>query len=176
MTDHPKQDPPSTEGTVPQPRLAASVILLRDAPDGLEAFVQHRVDTMDFAAGMVVFPGGRVDSADGSGWDYPAELLERHSADWNQSSIGADPGEAQGAGLAGIAARWTNRAGDLGLSAFARTSKPLRSTTAATKEVPAKRTQRASVLLWVPKTFCFGCRKHIDRSGRRLPTFLRGQR
>ncbi|MBT2586841.1 NUDIX domain-containing protein [Arthrobacter sp. ISL-95] len=87
-------DLPTTDITVPQPRLAASVILLRDASDGLEAFVQHRVSTMDFAAGMVVFPGGRVDSTDGSGWDYPEELLERHAADWNQSSIGAEPGKA----------------------------------------------------------------------------------
>ncbi len=96
MTDLPQQDLPGTEGAVPQPRLAASVILLRDAPDGLEAFVQHRVNTMDFAAGMVVFPGGRVDPADRSGWDYPAGLLERHAADWDQSSIGAEPGEAAG--------------------------------------------------------------------------------
>ncbi|NHW48062.1 NUDIX domain-containing protein [Paenarthrobacter sp. MSM-2-10-13] len=87
-------DLPTTHSAVPQPRLAASVILLRDAPSGLEAFVQHRVSTMDFAAGMVVFPGGRVDSADGSGWDYPAELLQRHASEWNQSSVGANPAEA----------------------------------------------------------------------------------
>lgn len=83
---------PTTDSAVPQPRLAASVILLRDAPDGIEAFVQHRVATMDFAAGMVVFPGGRVDAADKEGWDYPAELLEQHAADWRLSSIAADPG------------------------------------------------------------------------------------
>ena len=87
-------DLPITDSTASQPRLAASVILLRDAPDGIEAFVQHRVSTMDFAAGMVVFPGGRVDSVDGSGWDYPEDLLKRHAADWNQSSIGAEPDEA----------------------------------------------------------------------------------
>jgi len=87
-------DLPTTDGAVPQPRLAASVILLRDAPDGMEAFVQHRVSTMDFAAGMVVFPGGRIDPADRTGWDYPEELLLRHAADWTQSSIGDDPDEA----------------------------------------------------------------------------------
>ncbi|GAA3285442.1 NUDIX hydrolase [Paenarthrobacter aurescens] len=87
-------DLPTTDGTAPQPRLAASVILLRDATGGLEAFVQHRVSTMDFAAGMVVFPGGRVDPADASGWDYSEELLQRHAADWNQSSISAEPAEA----------------------------------------------------------------------------------
>jgi 8-oxo-dGTP pyrophosphatase MutT (NUDIX family) len=82
MTEQPTKDTPVTE-----PRLAASVILLRDAPDGLEAFVQHRVSSMDFAAGMVVFPGGRVDAADSEGWDYSPELLERHAADWRLSSI-----------------------------------------------------------------------------------------
>ncbi|MFE4081523.1 NUDIX domain-containing protein [Paenarthrobacter sp. YIM B13468] len=89
MTNHPITDNP-----VPEPRLAASVILLRDTPGGLEAFVQHRVGTMDFAAGMVVFPGGRVDAADQDGWEYPAELLERHAADWNLSSIAVDPEQA----------------------------------------------------------------------------------
>ncbi|MGO4246631.1 NUDIX domain-containing protein [Paenarthrobacter sp. RAF54_2] len=83
-------DLPTTDIPVPQPRLAASVILLRDAPGGLEAFVQHRVTTMDFAAGMVVFPGGRVDAADQDGWDYPADLLERHAADWRLTSIAVD--------------------------------------------------------------------------------------
>ena len=53
MTDLARFPPAAAE-----PRLAASVILLRDADHGLEAFVQHRVNTMDFAAGMVVFPGG----------------------------------------------------------------------------------------------------------------------
>ncbi|MDI2033489.1 NUDIX hydrolase [Paenarthrobacter nitroguajacolicus] len=80
---------------VPEPRLAASVILLRDAPAGLEAFVQHRVRTMDFAAGMVVFPGGRVDAADQAGWDYPAELLRSHAEAWAQSSIAEDTAQAE---------------------------------------------------------------------------------
>ncbi|MFW0772660.1 NUDIX hydrolase [Paenarthrobacter nitroguajacolicus] len=94
MTDLPTQDHPASDAPVPEPRLAASVILLRDAPGGLEAFVQHRVTTMDFAAGMVVFPGGRVDAADKSGWDYPMDLLQRHSADWQLSSICSDADQA----------------------------------------------------------------------------------
>ena len=87
-------DLPTTDIPVSRPLLAASVILLRDTPAGLEAFVQHRVATMDFAAGMVVFPGGRVDAADQDGWDYPAELLEQHAADWHLSSIAVDPEQA----------------------------------------------------------------------------------
>lgn len=46
----------------PEPRSAVSVLPLRDGPAGLEVFVQHRAATMGFAAGMVVFPGGRVDA------------------------------------------------------------------------------------------------------------------
>lgn len=45
-------------------RPAVSVLMLRDGDTGLEVFVQHRVSTMDFAAGVVVFPGGRVDPID----------------------------------------------------------------------------------------------------------------
>ena len=45
-------------------RPAVSIIPLRDGPAGLEVFAQHRVGTMDFAAGAVVFPGGRVDPPD----------------------------------------------------------------------------------------------------------------
>ena len=43
---------------------AVSVLPLRDGPSGLEVFVQFRATTMDFAAGAVVFPGGRLDPAD----------------------------------------------------------------------------------------------------------------
>ncbi len=45
-------------------RPAVSVIPIRDSEHGLEVYVQHRVHTMDFAPGVVVFPGGRVDPID----------------------------------------------------------------------------------------------------------------
>jgi len=48
----------------PQPRLAATVLLLRDGAAGPEVFVQRRVPTMEFAPSMHVFPGGGVDPAD----------------------------------------------------------------------------------------------------------------
>jgi glyoxylase-like metal-dependent hydrolase (beta-lactamase superfamily II)/8-oxo-dGTP pyrophosphatase MutT (NUDIX family) len=51
------------------PALAASVILVRDAAAGLETYLLHRHARMPFAASMVVFPGGRVDSVDGAGGD-----------------------------------------------------------------------------------------------------------
>lgn len=114
--------------TVSEPRLAASVILVRDAPlpgstdgpagpdasagpgasagpdgrvasqgaaSGLEVFVQHRVSTMDFAAGMVVFPGGRVDNVDSTGWDFADDVVERHAAAWHRSSIAVEPASAR---------------------------------------------------------------------------------
>lgn len=49
---------------VPAP--AATVVLLRPGTDGLEALLTVRPQTMAFAAGMHVFPGGRVDPGDGS--------------------------------------------------------------------------------------------------------------
>lgn len=46
------------------PRDAATVVLLRDGPNGLETLLLRRALTMAFAPGMHVFPGGRVDAAD----------------------------------------------------------------------------------------------------------------
>jgi len=46
------------------PRDASTVVLLRDGPAGLQVHLLRRVASMAFAAGMHVFPGGRVDPAD----------------------------------------------------------------------------------------------------------------
>lgn len=46
------------------PRLAATVILLRDSPSGLQVWLLTRVRGMAFASGMTVFPGGSVDPSD----------------------------------------------------------------------------------------------------------------
>ena len=43
---------------------AATTILLRDGEDGLETLMLRRTAGLDFAAGMWVFPGGRVDPED----------------------------------------------------------------------------------------------------------------
>jgi 8-oxo-dGTP pyrophosphatase MutT (NUDIX family) len=45
-------------------REAATVVLLRPAPGGYEVFLQRRVTTMVFAAGITVFPGGGRDPGD----------------------------------------------------------------------------------------------------------------
>ncbi|HSF97346.1 MAG TPA: NUDIX hydrolase [Ornithinibacter sp.] len=46
------------------PRLAATVMLVRDGAVGPEVFVQRRVASMAFAPSTVVFPGGGVDPSD----------------------------------------------------------------------------------------------------------------
>jgi 8-oxo-dGTP pyrophosphatase MutT (NUDIX family) len=65
-------EPVSTvpEATVPEAatvREAATVMLLRDGPDGLQTWLLRRVPKMAFAPGMSVFPGGGVDPIDSSG-------------------------------------------------------------------------------------------------------------
>lgn len=46
------------------PRPASTVLLLRDAPAGPEIFLVVRHRAIEFAAGALVFPGGRVEAAD----------------------------------------------------------------------------------------------------------------
>lgn len=50
----------------PPIRPAATVMLLRDSPSGVEVFMQHRVASMAFAPQRHVFPGGGVDPRDAS--------------------------------------------------------------------------------------------------------------
>jgi 8-oxo-dGTP pyrophosphatase MutT (NUDIX family) len=69
-------------------RDAATVILLRDGPDGPAVWLLRRVAEMAFAAGMSVFPGGGVDPVDSIA-----------AADENQVHI-ADVAEAFGVDVA----------------------------------------------------------------------------
>ncbi len=71
------------------PRLASTVMLLRDDEGPLEVFMLRRVAQMDFAASMHVFPGGAADQRDAEdelSWAGPdvgewAELLGTDEAD-----------------------------------------------------------------------------------------------
>lgn len=79
-------------GEAAVPRLAATVMCLRDGDDGLEVFVLHRVSTMAFAASMHVFPGGGVDPRDGDptlAWagPSPAEWAERMATDERSARV-----------------------------------------------------------------------------------------
>lgn len=82
---------------VSDPVPAVSVIPMRDGPDGIEIFVQHRASTMDFAADVAVFPGGRSDPGDemrGADLDLAPEVLDTHLRAWAEVLAGrevADP-------------------------------------------------------------------------------------
>jgi 8-oxo-dGTP pyrophosphatase MutT (NUDIX family) len=52
------------DGTVAEPRHAATVVVLRSTATGLEVFLMRRRASMGFAAGMYVFPGGSVQETD----------------------------------------------------------------------------------------------------------------
>ena len=57
-----------------EPRPAATVVLVRPGPAGLEVLLTHRPSTMAFAAGVHVFPGGRVDAGDAAFGHDPAAV------------------------------------------------------------------------------------------------------
>jgi 8-oxo-dGTP pyrophosphatase MutT (NUDIX family) len=60
-----------------RPRLAATVLLLRPAPDGFEVYLLRRAAGMAFASGMYAFPGGSVDPADHAGPPVPGAWAVR---------------------------------------------------------------------------------------------------
>jgi len=49
---------------------AATILMLRDGPTGLETFMVVRHHQIDFASGALVFPGGKVDDGDFEVRDY----------------------------------------------------------------------------------------------------------
>lgn len=71
------------------PREAATVMLVRDAPD-LEVFMLRRSTALAFVGGASVFPGGAVDPADGD-----AELVARCTG-WSDSDASAAVGVPSG--------------------------------------------------------------------------------
>jgi 8-oxo-dGTP pyrophosphatase MutT (NUDIX family) len=79
--------------TPAEPRPAATVILLRDAGSGLEAYVLRRRSSMAFAAGMHAFPGGSVDERDVTDEGIAWSGLD--PAGW-AARLGTDEGSARG--------------------------------------------------------------------------------
>src|SRR5262249_27370798 len=69
---------PTTSGETPEAVPAATVVLLRDAPDaGLETLMVRRSSKLEFAGGMWVFPGGRGDPGDVPSDDDVIEAARR---------------------------------------------------------------------------------------------------
>ncbi len=54
----------NSEVVTTPPRAAATVVMLRDTPDGLEVFLLKRHGNSDVLGGAYVFPGGKVDAVD----------------------------------------------------------------------------------------------------------------
>ena len=70
---------------------AATVVLMRDAPGGVECYLMRRRPSMAFAAGMYVFPGGGVDLRDTGdvAWVGPS------AAEWGERlSCAPEPAQA----------------------------------------------------------------------------------
>lgn len=54
----------SSKPVAPSPRLSATILLLRDGAQGFEVFMVVRHQQIDFAAGAMVFPGGKLAPGD----------------------------------------------------------------------------------------------------------------
>ena len=55
---------------------AATILMLRPGPSGMEVFMVERHHQIDFVAGALVFPGGRVDPQDSA----PGVLFDQYCA------------------------------------------------------------------------------------------------
>ncbi|MFD5867342.1 NUDIX hydrolase [Corynebacterium sp. NPDC060344] len=100
MVAEEKAQPPTPQ-TPPTPRLASTVLLVRDSLHGIELYVQERVSTMRFAANMTVFPGGGVDARDfpgdldGDGHDSPRLNWSGHPPQWWADAFDVAPATAR---------------------------------------------------------------------------------
>lgn len=89
------------QSAAPTPRLASTVLLVRDSVHGIEMYVQERVPTMRFAANMTVFPGGGVDprdfpgDVDGDGHDSPRLSWSGHAPEWWSEKFRVAPATAR---------------------------------------------------------------------------------
>ena len=70
------------------PRDSATVIIVRDAPAGLEVFLVKRHGLSDVLGGAYVFPGGKLDASD-------TELDEARHLDQSRQQLQAALGEVQ---------------------------------------------------------------------------------
>ena len=79
----------------PTARDAATVVMVANHPDGIHIYLQRRVRTMAFAAGMYVFPGGATEQQDSAMADalLAANPERQLDASWlvtGPASVGTD--------------------------------------------------------------------------------------
>ena len=79
-------------------RDAATVALVRPGARGVEVYLLQRVTTMAFAAGMHVFPGGRVDAADGDDVPWLTSVTDHELAE----RLGTAPSDARALVVAAV--------------------------------------------------------------------------
>jgi 8-oxo-dGTP pyrophosphatase MutT (NUDIX family) len=80
---------PANETVGDPPIPAATVVLVRDGPDGIESLMLHRNSKLAFG-GMWVFPGGRVDPADRDGAPNDDEAARRAAVREAREEAGLD--------------------------------------------------------------------------------------
>ncbi|HEX2074185.1 MAG TPA: NUDIX hydrolase [Geodermatophilus sp.] len=68
--------------SAPEPKQAATVLLLRDGTQGLEVYLLRRTRGMPFAGGMTAYPGGGVDPRDA---DTEIAWVGPSPTDWAQA-------------------------------------------------------------------------------------------
>jgi 8-oxo-dGTP pyrophosphatase MutT (NUDIX family) len=87
---------------------AATVVLLRDGPDGIETLVLQRNSKLAFG-GMWVFPGGRVDAADhpADAESEPTAALLRAAANAAVREAAEEAGLAVGVDSLSVYAHWS---------------------------------------------------------------------
>jgi 8-oxo-dGTP pyrophosphatase MutT (NUDIX family) len=98
MPDVVARRPHSGTGSAAVPRDATTVVLLREGVDGLEVFMMRRPETMRFAPGVHVFPGGAVEDQDDAVPLVPNADVDR---------LGARAGSTRPAALVAAAVRET---------------------------------------------------------------------
>ncbi len=106
MQSHPTPAPSSTATPAAPivPAHAASLVLLRDAPGGLQVLLLRRHDQAAVLGGAHVFPGGKMDAADAT---LQAQQLDQSGAALHASLGEPGLGVAQACGLYTAAVRET---------------------------------------------------------------------
>ena len=90
--DRPVSGEQLNDGPPTTPRQSATVILVRDAQDGLEVLLVQRNPAQRFMGGYWVFPGGAVDAHEGEG-DAAHRAAAVRELSEEAGVDGVDPGE-----------------------------------------------------------------------------------